>query len=110
MFESDPLPPPLAAAIARERGRFGAHVSEVLYARALPSTMDAAAGLADAGGAHGLVVVAGQQTAGRGRRGHSWVSPEGAGLYFSMVVRAPVAPVTDGVPTRMPGPYCDMCA
>ena len=99
MFESDPLPPLLAAAIARERGRFGAHVSEVLYARVLPSTMDAAAGLADAGGGHGLVVVAGQQTAGRGRRGHSWVSPEGAGLYFSVVVRPPVAPVTDGVPS-----------
>jgi len=95
----DPLPPALAAALDRERERFGGHVSDVRYARVLPSTMDAAAALASDGGAHGLVVVAGQQTAGRGRRGHTWVSPEGAGLYFSMVVRPPVGPVEDGVPS-----------
>jgi BirA family transcriptional regulator, biotin operon repressor / biotin---[acetyl-CoA-carboxylase] ligase len=32
------------------------------------------------------VVVADQQTAGRGRRGHTWFSPPGAGLYVSVVV------------------------
>lgn len=94
-----PLPEPLAAALARHRERFGSHVTDVRYVPSLPSTMDAAAALAAAGGAHGLVVVAGQQTAGRGRRGHSWVSPEGAGLYCSLVVRPPVAPMEDGVPS-----------
>lgn len=89
----------LAAALDRERERFGRHVSDVRYARVLPSTMDAAAALAENGGAHGLVVVAGQQTAGRGRRGHTWVSPEGAGLYFSTVVQPPVGPMEDGVPS-----------
>ena len=34
----------------------------------------------------GSVVVADAQTAGRGRRGHSWFSPPGAGLYVSVVV------------------------
>ena len=33
------------------------------------------------------VVVADTQTAGRGRRGHTWESPPGAGLYFSIVWR-----------------------
>lgn len=98
-MDFDPLPPVLAAALDRERERFGGHVSDVRYARVLPSTMDAAAALAEHGGAHGLVVVAGQQTAGRGRRGHTWVSPEGAGLYFSTVVQPPVVPVEDGVPS-----------
>ncbi len=34
----------------------------------------------------GLVVVADQQTAGRGRRGHTWFSPAGSGLYVSVVL------------------------
>jgi BirA family biotin operon repressor/biotin-[acetyl-CoA-carboxylase] ligase len=35
----------------------------------------------------GLVVVAAEQTKGRGRRGRSWFSPPGAGLYVSVVLR-----------------------
>jgi BirA family biotin operon repressor/biotin-[acetyl-CoA-carboxylase] ligase len=49
--------------------------------------MDVAAALANDGAAHGVVVAAEQQTAGRGRRGSTWVSPPGAGLYFSLIVR-----------------------
>lgn len=55
--------------------------------RSLPSTMDAAAALAHAGAAHGVVVVAEEQTAGRGRRGTQWASPPDSGLYFSFVSR-----------------------
>jgi len=42
----------------------------------------------------GLVVVAEQQTAGRGRRGHTWFSPPGSGLYVSVVL-APATATTD---------------
>ena len=49
--------------------------------------MDAAAALAHAGAANGVVVAAEQQTAGRGRRGTTWESPPGAGLYFSVIAR-----------------------
>jgi len=55
--------------------------------KSLPSTMDAATALAHAGAAHGVVVVADEQTAGRGRRGTQWASPPGGGLYFSFVAR-----------------------
>ncbi len=34
----------------------------------------------------GTVIVAGEQTAGRGRRGRQWSSPRGENLYFSMVL------------------------
>jgi BirA family biotin operon repressor/biotin-[acetyl-CoA-carboxylase] ligase len=47
----------------------------------LGSTNDAAASLP-----HRAVVVAEQQTGGRGRRGHTWFSPPGAGLYVSVVL------------------------
>jgi BirA family transcriptional regulator, biotin operon repressor / biotin---[acetyl-CoA-carboxylase] ligase len=36
--------------------------------------------------AEGLVVVADEQTSGRGRRGHTWFSPPGSGLYVSVVL------------------------
>jgi len=36
--------------------------------------------------AEGAVVVAEEQTAGRGRRGRSWFSPPGSGLYVSVVL------------------------
>ncbi len=42
----------------------------------------------------GLVVVADQQTSGRGRRGHTWFSPAGFGLYVSVVL-APATARTD---------------
>ena len=35
----------------------------------------------------GTVVVSLEQTAGRGQRGHSWVSERGMGLYFSILLR-----------------------
>ena len=51
--------------------------------------MDAARDAAECGGPEGLVVLADTQTAGRGRRGHSWSSPAGAGIYASFVFRPP---------------------
>lgn len=35
---------------------------------------------------HGDVICAEQQTAGRGQRGHTWTSPEGVNLLFSVVL------------------------
>lgn len=54
----------------------------------LGSTMDEAHRLAESGAPHGTAVAARIQTAGRGRRGSAWVSPEG-GLWLSVVCRPP---------------------
>lgn len=56
------------------------------------STMDLAAAAVADGAPEGWLVVAGTQTAGRGRRGHQWWSPPGAGLYCSLVLRPPDVP------------------
>ena len=48
--------------------------------------------LAAAGLPTGSVVIAGEQTAGQGRHGHSWHSAPGAGLYCSFVLDLPLAP------------------
>ncbi|MGH6620348.1 MAG: biotin--[acetyl-CoA-carboxylase] ligase, partial [Alphaproteobacteria bacterium] len=55
----------------------------------VPSTNDEAARLAAEGAADGTVVWARRQSAGRGRRGRQWVSPEG-NLYCSIVMRPDV--------------------
>jgi BirA family biotin operon repressor/biotin-[acetyl-CoA-carboxylase] ligase len=59
----------------------------VLRFDSLPSTNLEAASRAIEGAPEGLCVVAGEQTAGRGRLERHWVSPKDAGLYFSIVLR-----------------------
>jgi len=51
------------------------------------STLDEARTLALAGRAEGTVVVAGEQTAGRGTKGRTWFSPPGRGLYVTVLLR-----------------------
>jgi len=43
-------------------------------------------------GWHGTVVVADMQCAGRGRRGRSWSSPHGAGLFFTILLKPEINP------------------
>ena len=46
---------------------------------------------AQAGGAHGGVWIADEQTAGRGRSNHTWHSAAGCGLYVSVLLRPRMA-------------------
>jgi BirA family biotin operon repressor/biotin-[acetyl-CoA-carboxylase] ligase len=70
--------------------------SPVVFFSTVGSTNDIAAALAEHDAAEGTVVIADAQTAGRGRRGRTWFSPPGSGLYVSIVLmpgRAAVAPL-----------------
>ena len=60
--------------------------NKIIYYEKLDSTNQKADELAREGAAHGTVVVAREQTAGRGRRGRNWSSPSGD-IYMSMIVR-----------------------
>lgn len=55
------------------------------------STNDVCRKLYQAGAGHGTVVAANEQTAGKGQRGHSFCSPAGAGLYFSVLLTQEMA-------------------
>ena len=54
------------------------------------STMDDARRLAEHGAPHGTVVVADEQTAGRGTKGRIWVSPPGQSIHVTLIVRPSV--------------------
>jgi BirA family biotin operon repressor/biotin-[acetyl-CoA-carboxylase] ligase len=56
------------------------------------STNDEAARLAAGGAAHGTVVTADAQDAGRGRLGRAWHSPPGENLYLSCILRPALEP------------------
>lgn len=62
----------------------------------VPSTNTLLKEMAAAGAPHGTVVVAAAQTAGRGRRGRSFFSPDGTGLYISVLLR-PDLPLAQAV-------------
>ena len=57
------------------------------YHDTLESTNTLAKKLAQEGAPHGTVIIAGQQTGGRGRMGRSFHSPPGSGLYLSVILR-----------------------
>lgn len=88
-----------AAAGRLAAGRLG---SRVVFYESTDSTqaraLDMVESAGGAGGSDGLVVIAGAQTAGRGRQGRRWVSPAG-GLWMS-VVAEPGPPA--GVATLVP--------
>ncbi|HTE65066.1 MAG TPA: biotin--[acetyl-CoA-carboxylase] ligase, partial [Candidatus Binatia bacterium] len=88
---TDPADWSQAADSARRIGR------AVEFHAEIPSTNDRArAALREAGG-EGLAVVADLQTAGRGRRGRTWISPAGANLLFSVALRPSIAPRMAGL-------------
>ncbi len=59
--------------------------------------------LAENGAPHGTLVVADCQTAGKGRRGRSWVSPHGTGIWMSMVLRPAFSPAHASMLTLVAG-------
>ena len=75
------------------RRRTGA--AHVELRRSVPSALDVAHELAAAGAPHGLLVLADEQTAGRGRQGRTWHSPAGAGVWLVALLR-PAAPPSAG--------------
>jgi BirA family biotin operon repressor/biotin-[acetyl-CoA-carboxylase] ligase len=64
----------------------------LVHLRAVTSTSDVAAALAESGEGDGVVVVAEAQTRGRGRGANAWFSPPWTGLWCSLLLRPRLSP------------------
>ena len=89
MSASAGVPPALGDALQSNADRIRPFGSRLVHLAEVGSTNDVAAVLASGDTPEGTLVIADAQTAGRGRMGHSWYSPPGAGLYVSVVLRPP---------------------
>jgi BirA family biotin operon repressor/biotin-[acetyl-CoA-carboxylase] ligase len=81
----DPTPPEIVQALDAASARLGGF-DRLRFCAETASTNDVALSLALAGAPPGTSVLADVQHAGRGRRGHDWSSPAGAGVYLSVIV------------------------
>lgn len=64
----------------------------LIWFESIESTNTTAKQLAREGAPHGTVLIADHQTGGRGRRGRSFHSPAGSGIYMSVVLRPECLP------------------
>jgi BirA family transcriptional regulator, biotin operon repressor / biotin---[acetyl-CoA-carboxylase] ligase len=60
-----------------------------VHLRLTDSTNERARELAIAGAAHGTLVTASEQSAGRGRQGRRWSAPADSSILASLVLRSP---------------------
>jgi BirA family biotin operon repressor/biotin-[acetyl-CoA-carboxylase] ligase len=91
-----------------ERLRHVAWIRRIHVLDSTPSTNDEARRLGNEGAGEGTIVLAERQTAGRGRHGRAWESPERLGLYLSVLLR-PAEPV-DGIGRYAVGAAVAVCA
>ena len=63
----------------------------ILYFPSLPSTMDTAKRMAKEGMGEGTIVLASQQTGGRGRLGRTWLSSPDSSILLSVILRPDVS-------------------
>jgi BirA family biotin operon repressor/biotin-[acetyl-CoA-carboxylase] ligase len=65
---------------------------EIHYYDSIDSTNTKAKELAEAGHPSGTLVVADQQTAGKGRRGRTWDSPSGNSIFMTLLLKPEINP------------------
>ena len=94
------IPTPNAIRTQLGGSRFG---SRIHHCYSLDSTMSEASRIAGKGAPEGTLVVAEEQTAGRGRFGRHWHSELASGLYLTLILRPTVAPSMAPVLTLLAG-------
>lgn len=65
---------------------------ETMFFEEVDSTNNVAKKMAEEGAPHGRLVIAENQNAGKGRRGRTWSSPEGTGIWMTFILRPQIHP------------------
>ncbi len=97
------LPDLLTPSLVRPDVGEGAIGHRIVHYFRADSTNTIALRLASEGAEHGTVVVAEEQTAGRGRFGRVWYSEKSSGIYASVLLRPRLAPAAAPSLTLMAG-------
>lgn len=87
--------------VSVERLRSELRVPELHLLASTPSTLDVAHRLGGAGAPHGTLVLAEQQTQGRGRGGKTWSSPPGTGLWITLLARPEAVAILQVITVRL---------
>src|SRR5580700_1041743 len=97
------VPDILTADMLRQRLKGSLFGKRVHHFFKVDSTNRVALDLGHAGEPEGAMVLAEEQTAGRGRAGHSWHSERATGIYATLLLRPHLAPVQAPLLTMMAG-------
>lgn len=97
------LPDLLVPSLLRPELSDGEIGHRILHYFRVESTNTIAMRRASQGAAHGTVVLAEEQTGGRGRFGRTWYSEKSSGIYASLILRPPLAPAAAPAMTLMAG-------
>jgi BirA family transcriptional regulator, biotin operon repressor / biotin---[acetyl-CoA-carboxylase] ligase len=97
------VPDILTSALVRRSLPHGQFCCRVHHFYKTDSTMNEAAQIAAQGEPHGTLIIAEEQTAGRGRLGNRWVSEPSVGLYFTIILRPALSPTAAPILTLMAG-------
>jgi len=91
-YQIERVPDILAPKILRRRLQPGLIGKRIYHFFKIDSTNTVAMALGERNEPHGTVVIAEEQTAGRGRAGHVWHSEKTNGIYMTVLLRPPLSP------------------
>ena len=102
-YQLQKLPDVLAPSLIRPELAENEIGRRIIHFFRIDSTNSVALELAANGAAHGTVVLAEEQTAGRGRLGREWYSEKSSGIYCSVILRPALSPAAAPVITLAAG-------
>ena len=100
-YQLQKLPDILAPSLIRHELGDNEIGRKIIHYFRVDSTNGVALKLVGEGAPHGTVVVAEEQTAGRGRFGRTWYSEKSSGIYVSVILRPALPPSTAPILTLM---------
>jgi len=102
-YQLEKLPDILVPSLVRAELPHAEIGHKIIHYFRTDSTNSAALALDAQSGPHGTVVIAEEQTAGRGRLGRNWYSEKSSGIYASIILRPPLSPAAAPILTLLAG-------
>jgi BirA family biotin operon repressor/biotin-[acetyl-CoA-carboxylase] ligase len=102
-YRIERVPDVLSPSLLRRQLRRSPFGKRVYHFFKAGSTNAIAFELGQSGEPHGTLVMAEEQTAGRGRAGRSWHSEKTSGVYMSLLLRPPISPMHAPLLTLLTG-------